>query len=67
MRVGPAGGDGAGVHALVGNAGLRRGAVRLLPAADQAHLVEADVAEEAVVVHAAGQHALRDLIISIIM
>ena len=30
------------------------GAVRVLPAAYQAHLVQADVAEEAVVVHAAG-------------
>ena len=31
LGVGPAGGDGAGVHALVADAGLGRGAVRLLP------------------------------------
>ena len=51
--VGPADGAVAGVHALVSNTGEGRGAVLLGAAADLAHLVQTDVAEEAVVVHAA--------------
>ena len=52
-RVRAAAGHAARVHALVPDAGLGRGAVGLLAAAHETHLVQADVAEEAVVVDAA--------------
>ena len=47
-------GRAAGVGAPVVDAGVGLGAVLVLPAANQAHLVEADVAQETVVVHPAG-------------
>ena len=53
LSVGTAG-RAAGVRAPVVDAGVGLGAVLVLPAANQAHLVEADVAQETVVVHPAG-------------
>ena len=47
-------GRAAGVRAPVVDAGVGLGAVLVLPAAHQAHLVETDVAQETVVVHPAG-------------
>ena len=46
-------GSGAGVGTPVVDAGVGLGTVLVLPAADQTHLVETDVAQEAVVVHTA--------------
>ena len=58
--VGSAGGQGriAGVVALVVDARLGGRAVGVDLAAHLAHVVQADVAKEAVVVQAAGQHTL---------
>ena len=53
LGVGPTG-RAAGDRAPVVDAGVRLGAVLVLPAANQAHLVETDVAQETVVVHPAG-------------
>ena len=47
-------GRGAGVRAAVVDAGVGLGAVRVLPAAHNAHLVQAHVAQETVVVNTAG-------------
>ena len=47
-------GRAAGVSTPVVDAGVGLGAVLVLPAANQAHLVETDVAQETVVVHPAG-------------
>ncbi len=52
-RVGPAGDARAGVLALVIDAGERGRAVGVLAAPDQAHLVQTNVAQEAVIVNAA--------------
>ena len=50
--------DGAGILAAAVDARFIGGAVRVLPTADGAHAVEANVAEETVIVHSAGQHAI---------
>lgn len=58
LGVWPARGCFAGVDTLVRDARLVRVAVLVCPAAERAHIVQANVAEEAVVVEPAGEQAI---------